>query len=180
MATAYLCTKLKGSGDIEALIRNVKVFEPECPDPVRPNPVSTKAMLYAEFGVREKRVEKLSINLRMSYGIVIWQCTDYMWSHLEVQEKWKTMANEQDLLGIIKTVKSLLQKYDEDTEYHHVAYHMLLRQFMLLRKGEYSNLECKQRFKEHIEVLEAYHRGVLFRNIPGATVREIAMLGLNA
>ena len=76
--TAYLCTKLKGSGDIEALIRNVKVFEPECPDPVRPNPVSTKAMLYAEFGVREKRVEKLSINLSMAYGLVIGQCTDYL------------------------------------------------------------------------------------------------------
>ena len=37
----------------------------------------------------------------------------------------------------------------------------------------------KQRFKEHIEVLEAYNRGVLFRNSLGATAREIVVLGLN-
>ena len=69
-------------------------------------------------------------------------------------------------------------KYDEDTEYRHVAYHTLLRRFMLFRKGDYSNSEYKQRFKEQIEVLEAYNRGVLFGNSPGATVREITTLVL--
>ena len=50
---------------------------------------------------------------------------------------------------------------------------------MLLRKGDYSNSEYTQRFKEHIEAMEAYNGGVLFGNSPGATAREIAMLGLN-
>ena len=50
---------------------------------------------------------------------------------------------------------------------------------MLFRKGDNSNLEYKQRFKEHIEVLEAYNWWVLFGNSLGATEREIAMLGLN-
>ena len=71
-------------------------------------------------------------------------------------------------------------KYDEDTEYHHVAYHTLLCRFMLFRQGGYSNLEYKQRFKEQIEALEAYNGGVLFRNTPGAMAREIATLGLDA
>ena len=70
--------------------------------------------------------------------------------------------NEQDLLRLIKIIKSLLHKYDKDMEYHHIAYHTLLCRFMLFRKGNYSNLEYKQRFKEHIEVLEAYNRGFLF------------------
>ena len=41
-------------------------------------------------------------------------------------------------------------------------------------------MEYKQCFKDHIEVLEAYNGGVLFGNIPGATAREIATLGLDA
>ena len=71
-------------------------------------------------------------------------------------------------------------KYDKDTEYHHIAYHTLLRQFMLLWQGDYSNSEYKQRFKEQIEVLEAYNGGVLFGNRPGATAWEITTLGLDA
>ena len=70
-------------------------------------------------------------------------------------------------------------RYDEDTEYHHGEYHTLLCQFMLFRQGNYSNSEYKQRFKEKIELLEAYSRGVLFGNRPGATAREIATLGLD-
>ena len=51
---------------------------------------------------------------------------------------------------------------------------------MLFRKGDYSNSEYKQIFKEHIEVLETYNGGVLFGNSPVATVREIVTLGLDA
>ena len=88
--------------------------------------------------------------------------------------------NERDLLELIKIIKSLSHKYDEDTEYHHVAYHTLLRRFMFFCQGDYSNSEYKQRFKEQIEVLEAYNGGVLFGNSQGATAREIATLGLDA
>ena len=49
-----------------------------------------------------------------------------------------------------------------------------------MQKGDYSNSEYKQRFKEQIEVLEAYDGGVLFGNSPGDTARDIAMLELNA
>ena len=50
---------------------------------------------------------------------------------------------------------------------------------MLFRKGDYSNLEYKQRFKEQIELMDAYNGEVLFGNSPGATSREIVMLGLD-
>ena len=80
-------------------------------------------------------------------------------------------SNEWDLLGLLKSVKSLLQKYDKDTKYHHVAYHTLLYRFVLFRKGDYINSEYKQQFKKQIEVLESYSRGVLFGNSLGATAR---------
>ena len=51
---------------------------------------------------------------------------------------------------------------------------------MLFRQGDYSDLEYKQRFKEQIEVLEAYNGGFLLGNSPGATAQEIATLGLDA
>ena len=137
-------------------------------------------MLQAVYGTKANRVEKLRINLSTAYGLVLGQCTDYLRSHIEGQEIWEETSNERDLLGSIKSIKSLSHKYYKDTEYHHVAYHTLLRRFMLFRQGDYSNLEYKQIFKEQIEVLEAYKGGVLFRNSPGATAREISTLVLDA
>ena len=90
-----------------------------------------KSMLQAEYGTRSNRVEKLRINLSMAYVLMLGQCTNYLRSRLEGQEKWETMSNKWDLLGLLKIVNSLSHKYDKDTEYYHVAYHTLLRHFML-------------------------------------------------
>ena len=73
LTTAYMSTKIEGGGDVKMLIRNGKVFEPAWPEPVGPNPAATKAMLQAEYGTRAKRVEKLCINLRTEYGLVLGQ-----------------------------------------------------------------------------------------------------------
>ena len=124
---AYLSTKLEGSRDVETSIRNGKLFDPVWTDPVRPNLAATKAMLQAEYGTREKRLEKLRINLSTAYDLVLGQCMDYLRSRLEGQERWEQTPNERDLLELINSIKSLLHKYKEDTEYHHIAYHMLLR-----------------------------------------------------
>ena len=71
LTMACLSTKIEGSGDVETPIRNKKVFGSEWPDPVGPNPASTKAMLQAEYGTRAKRVEKLRINLSTAYGLLL-------------------------------------------------------------------------------------------------------------
>ena len=101
--------------------RNGIVFEPAWLEPVRLIPEATKAMLQAEHGTRAKRVEKLRINLSTAYGLVLGKCTDYLQSRLEGQERWEQTSNEWVLLELIKSIKSLLQKYDKDKEYHHVA-----------------------------------------------------------
>ena len=156
---AYTSTNIEGGGDVKTSIRNGKVFEPPWPDLVGPNPAATEAMLQVEYGTRAKRVDKLRINLSTADGLVLGQCTDYLRSCLEGQERWEQTSNERDLLELIRSIKSLLHKYEEDMEYHHVAYHTLLRRFMMFQQGDYSNLEYKQRFKEQIEVLEAYNGG---------------------
>ena len=125
--TAYLITKLKGGSDVKTSNRNGKVFDPAWKDLVGPNPAATKAMLQAEYGTRVKKVDKLRINLSTAYGLVLGQYTDYLRSRLEGQEIWENTSNERDLIGLIKSIKSLSHKYDKDTEYHHVAYHTLLR-----------------------------------------------------
>ena len=76
LTTAYLSTKLKGGVDVEKLIWNGKLFEPAWPEPVRPNPAATKAMLQAEYRTRAKRVDNLRINLSTAYGLVLRQCTN--------------------------------------------------------------------------------------------------------
>ena len=88
LTTAYLSTNLEGGVDIKTSIRNRKLFESAWPDPVRPNPAATKAMLKAEYETRAKRVEKIIINLSTSYVLVLGQCTDYLQSRLQGQERW--------------------------------------------------------------------------------------------
>ena len=78
LTTAYLSTNLEVGGEVETSIRNGKVFEPAWPDPVGPNAAAIKAMLQAEYGTREKRVEKLWINLSTAYGLVLGQCMEYL------------------------------------------------------------------------------------------------------
>ena len=73
--TAYPRTKIEGSGDVKTSIWNGKVFDPAWTDPVGTNQESTKDMLQAEYGTRAKRVEKLHINVRTAYGLVLRQCT---------------------------------------------------------------------------------------------------------
>ena len=79
-------------------------------DPVGSRLDATKAMLQAEDRTRAKRVKKLRINLITSYGLVIGQCTNYLRSRIEGQEKWERTSNERDLLELLKSVKSLSQK----------------------------------------------------------------------
>ena len=67
-------------------------------------------MLQAEYGTWANRVEKLCINLSTEYGQVIGQCTNYLGSRIKVQVQWETTYNEQDLLNLLKSVKSLLHK----------------------------------------------------------------------
>ena len=73
--TIFLRTKLEVGGDIKVSIQNGKFFELECLEPVGPTPAATNAMLQVEYSTRAKRVHKLRINLRMTYGIVLRQCT---------------------------------------------------------------------------------------------------------
>ena len=53
---------------------------------VRPNPAATEAMLQAEYGTIAKMVEKLSINPRTAYGLVLGQCTYYLQSRIKGKE----------------------------------------------------------------------------------------------
>ena len=44
----------------------------------------------------------------------------------------------------------VIQKYDKDMEYHHVAYHMILYCSMIFIQGGSRNSEYKKRLKEKI------------------------------
>ena len=116
LTMAYLSMNIEGDGNIETLIQNGKLFEPAWLDAVGPNPEATKDRLQAEYGTRAKRMEKLRINLSTAYGLVLGKCTDYLRSHLEGQERWEQTLNEQGLLELIKSIKSLLHRYDKDTK----------------------------------------------------------------
>ena len=104
LKTAYLNKNLESGGDVKTSIRNGKFFEPAWPDPVGPNPAATKSMLQAEYRTRAKRMEKLCINLSTAYVLVLGQCTDYLRSRLEWQEKCKRRQTSGTCLGYLKAL----------------------------------------------------------------------------
>ena len=63
--------------------------------------------------------------------MVLRYCTNYLRSKLDSQENWEATSKESNLLALIGSVNSLASKYDRDTEFHRVAYHTLVHQFML-------------------------------------------------
>ena len=91
-----------------------------------------KSTLQAEYGTRDEKVEKLRVNLNTSYGLVLRQCTKYLRSKLEIQEKWETISNERNILALVSSVKSLIHKFAKETVFNHVAYHTLVRLHWLM------------------------------------------------
>ena len=91
----------------------------------------------------------------------------YLRSQIERQEKWETTSNERYLLKLLKIVNSLFHKYEKEMKYHNVAYHTILRRFMLFCQDDYIKSEYKQHFKEKIKVLGAYTWEVAIRKQPG-------------
>ena len=47
----------------------------------------------------------------------------------------------EDLLGLLKSVQSLSQKYNKDIEYRHIAHYKLLHRSILFCQGDYRNSE---------------------------------------
>ena len=103
VTTAYLRTRLEGGGDAEMSIRNGKLFDLAWPDPVRPTPDSMKAIIQAYYYTRAKRGERLWINLSTAYGLVLDQCTNYLWSrfneHIKLLEAYNGGVHVWKQLG---------------------------------------------------------------------------------
>ena len=107
LTTAYLSTNLEERGDVNTSIWNRKVFEPAWPNPTSTIPEATKAMLQSEYGMHAKGAEKLRVNLSTAYGLVMGQCTDYLWSRLERHRNWEVTLNNHNLLALISSIKLL-------------------------------------------------------------------------
>ena len=58
------------------------------------------------------------------------------------------MPNERDLIALIKSIKSLSHKYDEDMDYYNVSYHTLLHLFMMFRQDDDSNSEYTKKVRK--------------------------------
>ena len=55
--------------------------------------------------MRTNRVEKIRVNLSTIYELMMGQCTGYLGSRLENQNKWETMSYNSDILAIIGSKK---------------------------------------------------------------------------
>ena len=87
LTTAYLSTNLKAGGDVETSIWNIKLFKPAWPNPTVLTEESMKAMLQVEYRTCANRVEKIRVKPSTSYGLVLGQCTYYLRSRMESQDK---------------------------------------------------------------------------------------------
>ena len=63
-----------------------------------------------------KRNKKPKTNTKKAYGIALGQYTPHLRAKLESQKTWTVMNTMEYLIGLIKGIRALPFKYDEETE----------------------------------------------------------------
>ena len=69
-----------------------------------------------------KRYSILDENIQKAYSIMLGQCTELPKSKLKTTTDWTTVSTEFDLLGLMKTIRSVIFKF-EDQRYLPLSLH---------------------------------------------------------
>ena len=58
-----------------------------------------------------KRDSILNDNIQKAYSLMLGQCTELLKSKLKTTTYWMTVSTDFDLLGLIKTIRSVIFKF---------------------------------------------------------------------
>ena len=119
----YVGTEYRNGGDIRSTIEhNVRFAIPMPLAPSGTNDEVEKMILTKKVDAYVKRDSILDENIQKAYSLMLGQCTELLKSKLKTTTDWMTVSTELDILGLIKTIRSVIFKI-EDQRYLPLSLH---------------------------------------------------------
>ena len=116
-----------------------------------------------------KRKVALGENLRKAYLLVWGQYSDVMRERLEALPEFKAICDSDDVLGLLKHMKSINFKF-EDQKYPFGSVYFANKRFYNYKQGsEDTNNQHYEKFNNLVSVVESYggqigHESILLKN----------------
>ena len=101
-----------------------------------------------------KREQQLDNNLKLAYSLTWGQCAELLRLKLEGVKNYKTTKEAQDSMQLLKEIKNITFKFEEQRHIHHCVY-MAKRNFYTTRKKpEASVNKFFDQFNNLVDVVE--------------------------
>jgi Reverse transcriptase (RNA-dependent DNA polymerase) len=160
----YIGSEYKHGGDIRSSIVNETKFTipipaaPTIVDPAALTPLEVVAnMIFkGKIDAYIKRDAVLEDNIQKAYSLVLGQCTDLLQSKLKQQSTWAAIALAQDVIDLVKLIKTITFKF-EDQKYLPLALYQAKMNLYNLRQHNLSNHEYLLRFNNLVDVATTYN-----------------------
>ena len=151
----YVGAEYKHGGDIRSSLVNQTKFDVPIPtQPVIVNeaaPTATEKVqlliFQGKISAYIKRDELLEDNIQKAYSLILGQCTDLLQSKMKQQTSWAVISAAQDAIELIKLIKSITFKF-EDQKFLPLALYQAKANLYNLRQGTMSNHDYLQRFNK--------------------------------
>ena len=97
----------------------------------------------------------LDVNIQKAYSLMLGQCTELLKSKLKMTTYWMTVSTDFDLLGLMKTIRSVIFKF-EDQCYLPLSIHHAKLNFYCFRQNNLSNPEYLEKFTNLVDMAESF------------------------
>ena len=110
----YVGTEYRNGGDIRSTIEQDERFA--IPLPLAPSGTADelqKIILTKKVDAYVKRNSILDENIQKAYSLMLGQWSELLKSKLKTTKDWATVSTEFDLLGLMKTIRSVIFKFED-------------------------------------------------------------------
>ena len=160
----HVGSEYKHGGDIRSSILNearTNIPVPAAPTITDPTNVTSleavaNMIFKGKIDAYIKRDAVLDDNIQKAYSLVLGQCTDLLQSKLKQQNAWAAIALAQDVIELIKLIKSITFKF-EDQKFLPLALHQAKANVYNLRQGNMTNHDYLQRFNNLVDIATTYN-----------------------
>ena len=102
-----------------------------------------------------KRDSILEENIQKAYSLMLGQCTELLKNKLKTTTDWTTVSTYFYLLGLMKTIRSVIFKI-EDQRYLPLSLHHANSNFYYFRQNNLSNPEYLEKFTNLVDMAESF------------------------
>jgi hypothetical protein len=117
-------------------------------------------------------------NSRKLFSLILGQCTEYLRSKLKVLPEYLVMKENFNLLNLIKAIKGITYKFEENSYYMEALHDSKIRLFMLQQGQDMTNDKFLELFQTHVAVVNKIGREI-YRD-PIVLRKELEMLGVES